>query len=113
MPADIYEDWTIALRERLRSTYERLFLAWGEALAGKGAYEQAIEVTEHLLRLAPSLETAHRVLMGYYVAAGWRDHAVQQYRRCEKALQHDLGIEPDAATRRLYHRILHPQATDH
>jgi DNA-binding SARP family transcriptional activator len=51
--------------------------------------------------------------MGYYAATGWRDRAVQQYRRCALALQHDLGIDPDAATRRLYHRILHPQATDH
>jgi DNA-binding SARP family transcriptional activator len=51
--------------------------------------------------------------MDYYCVAGWRDRAVQQYRRCALALQHDLGIEPDAATRRLYHHILHPQATDH
>jgi DNA-binding SARP family transcriptional activator len=109
---DIYEDWTIELRERLRSAYERLLLAWGEALAGQGAYEQAIEVTEHLLRANPTLEAAHRALMGYYVAAGWRDRAVQQYRCCALALQHDLGIDPDAATRRLYHRILHPQASD-
>ena len=91
----------------------RLLLAWGEALAGEGAYERAIEVAEHLLRVAPTLETAHRALMGYYAAAGWRDRAVQQYRRCEKALQHDLGIEPDPATSSLYHRILHPQAADH
>jgi DNA-binding SARP family transcriptional activator len=113
LPDDIYEDWTIELRERLRSAYERLLLAWGEVLAGQEAYEQAIEVTEHLLRLAPSLETAHRALMGYYCGAGWRDRAVQQYRRCALALQHDLGIEPDTATSGLYHRILHPQTTDH
>jgi DNA-binding SARP family transcriptional activator len=113
LPDDIYEDWTIELRERLRTTYERLLLAWGEVLAGQGALERAIEVTEHLLRLAPSLEAGHRLLMGYYAATGWRDRAVQQYQRCALALLHDLGIEPDAATRRLYHRILHPQATDH
>jgi DNA-binding SARP family transcriptional activator len=44
LPDDLYEDWTIELRERLCTTYERLLLAWGEALAGQGAYEQAIEV---------------------------------------------------------------------
>jgi len=65
------------------------------------------------LRLAPTLEAAHRALMGYYIAVGWRDHAVQQYRRCATALLHELGIEPDPATSRLYHRILHPQATNH
>jgi Bacterial transcriptional activator domain len=43
-----------------------------------------------------SLETAHRALMGYYCVAGWRDRAVQQYRRCATALQHELGTEPDA-----------------
>jgi DNA-binding SARP family transcriptional activator len=109
LPHDSYERWTNELRELLRTTYERLLLAWGEALAGQGAFAQATEVTEHLLRVAPTLETAHRALMGYYVAAGWRDRAVQQYRRCEKALQHELGIEPDPATRGLYHRILDPQ----
>jgi LuxR family transcriptional regulator, maltose regulon positive regulatory protein len=112
LPDDIYEDWTIELRERLRSAYERLLLAWGEALAGEGAYEQAIEVTEHLLHVDPTLEAAHRALMGYYAAAGWRDRAVQQYRRCALALQHELGIEPAPETTELYHRILHSQATE-
>jgi LuxR family transcriptional regulator, maltose regulon positive regulatory protein len=111
LPDDIYEDWTIALRERLRSTYERLLLAWGEALAAQGACERAIAVTEHLLCLDPSLETAHRALMGYYCGAGWRDRAVQQYRRCVLALQRELGIEPGPETQELYHRILHSQAT--
>ncbi|HKO25578.1 MAG TPA: BTAD domain-containing putative transcriptional regulator [Chloroflexota bacterium] len=110
LPDDIYEDWTIALRERLRSTYERLLLAWGEALAGRGACVQAIEVTEHLLHLDPSLETAHHALMRYYCVAGWRDRAVQQYRRCVTALQRELGIEPGPETQELYHRILHSQA---
>jgi DNA-binding SARP family transcriptional activator len=67
-------------------------------------------VTEHLLRLAPTLETAHRALMGYYAATGWRDRAVQQYRRCAMALQFELGIEPGPETQELYHRILHSQA---
>jgi DNA-binding SARP family transcriptional activator len=70
-------------------------------------------VTEYLLRVAPTLEAAHRALMRYYAAAGWRDRAVQQYRRCQKALQHDLGIEPGPETTGLYHPILHPQTTDH
>src|SRR5919202_4142197 len=109
LPDDLYDDWTIELRERLRSAYERLLLAWGEALAGEGAYEQAIEVAEHLLRVDSTLEAAHRTLMGYYAAAGWRDRAVQQYRRCALALQHELGIEPDLETTRLYHRILHAE----
>jgi DNA-binding SARP family transcriptional activator len=49
--------------------------------------------------------------MGYYAAAGWRDRAVRQYRRCATALQFDLGIEPGPETQELYHRILHSQAT--
>ena len=112
LPDDVYEDWTIELRERLRTTYERLLLAWGEVLAGQGACEQAIAVTEHLLRVASTLEAAHRALMGYYAAAGWRDRAVQQYRRCTLALQHKLGLEPAPETTALYHRILHSQATE-
>jgi DNA-binding SARP family transcriptional activator len=111
VPDDIYENWTTELRERLRSAYERLLLAWGEALAGQGALERAIEVTEHLLHVDSTLEAAHRALMGYYAAAGWRDRAVQQYRRCALALQHKLGIEPAPDTTELYHRILHSQAT--
>ena len=86
-------------------------LAWSEALAARGACEQAIAVTEHLLHLDPSLEPAHRALMGYYCAAGWRDRAVQQYRRCATALLHELGIEPGPETQTLYRRILHSQAT--
>jgi DNA-binding SARP family transcriptional activator len=112
LPDDVYEDWTIELRERLRSAYERLLLAWGEALASQGACEQAIEVAEHLLHVDPSLEAAHRALMGYYAAAGWRDRAVQQYRRCALALRQKLGIEPAPETTELYQRILLSQATE-
>jgi DNA-binding SARP family transcriptional activator len=112
LPEDIDEEWASTLRELLRSTYERLVLAWGKTLAGQGACEQAIEVTERLLVLAPSLETAHRALMGYYAAAGWRDRAVQQYRRCGLALLQQLGIAPAPETTELYHRILHSQATE-
>jgi DNA-binding SARP family transcriptional activator len=54
-------------------------------------------VTEHLLRAAPTLETAHYALMGYYATAGWRDRAVQQYQHCAPTLQHELGIEPCSA----------------
>jgi DNA-binding SARP family transcriptional activator len=50
--------------------------------------------------------------MGYYAAAGWRDRAVQQYRRCALVLQHQLGIEPASETTERYHRILHSQATE-
>jgi DNA-binding SARP family transcriptional activator len=49
--------------------------------------------------------------MGYYCVAGWRDRAVQQYRRCATALLHELGIEPGPETQTLYRRILHSQAT--
>jgi DNA-binding SARP family transcriptional activator len=112
LPDDIYENWTTELRERLRSAYERLLLAWGEALAGQGALERAIEVTEHLLHVDSTLEAVHRALMGYYAAAGWRDRAVQQYRRCALALQHKLGIEPAPETTELYRRILHSQAPE-
>jgi DNA-binding SARP family transcriptional activator len=49
--------------------------------------------------------------MGYYCVAGWRDRAVQQYRRCATALQHELGTEPGPETQKLYHRILHAHAS--
>jgi DNA-binding SARP family transcriptional activator len=42
--------------------------------------------------------------MGYYAAAGWRDRAVQQYRRCATALQRELGIDPGPETQKLYRR---------
>jgi DNA-binding SARP family transcriptional activator len=105
LPNDVYEDWTIELCERQRSAYERLLLAC------QRASEQAIEVAEHL-RVDPALEAAHRALVRYYAAAGWRDRAVQQYRHCALALKHKLGIEPAPETTRLYHHILHSQATD-
>lgn len=106
LPEDIYHDWAFGLRETLRAAYGRLLSGWGESLAEQGAIERAIGVTERLLSFDPMLEAGHRALMRYYLALGWRDHALRQYRRCETVLRRELGLSPDAETTRLYQTLL-------
>lgn len=106
LPDDVYQDWTEALRERLRVEHVRLILEWGESLAVQGMLEAAVEVTERLLRREPTEEAGHCALMRYYDALGRRDHALRQYRRCQTELRRELEVDPDEETTALYRRIL-------
>ncbi|MBV7339246.1 AAA family ATPase [Chloroflexi bacterium TSY] len=67
--------------------------------------------------LNPLHEPAHRQLMLLYAWADQQTAALRQYRECERLLQEELGVAPDAATVELFEviktgHIAAPVATD-
>jgi DNA-binding SARP family transcriptional activator len=46
-------------------------------------------------------ETAHRTLIEAHLAEGNWSEARRQFRRCERLLKEELGVEPAASMRRL------------
>jgi DNA-binding SARP family transcriptional activator len=101
-----FEEWLLAERERLR---ELALEALAKLLTHRrrsGQYEAAVQTALRLLAFDPLQEPVHRTLMRLYARLGRRGAALRQYQTCVDALQRELGLEPEARTRRLYRLIL-------
>ncbi|MDK1373269.1 MULTISPECIES: BTAD domain-containing putative transcriptional regulator [unclassified Sinorhizobium] len=69
---------------------------------GDTAGVQACErLAEQLLASEPAAEEAHRAMIRIYQHRGQANAAMRQYLLCREALQRELGVEPEAATRAL------------
>ncbi len=71
-----------------------------------GRVEPAAHAAARLLAIDPLQEEVHRTLMRLYVRQGRRAAALRQYQACVAILQKELGVEPEAQTKRLYLEIL-------
>jgi DNA-binding SARP family transcriptional activator len=105
LPEAAYDDWAATERERLRNLYLRAADRLAEALLGAHP-ARAAAVAEALLARDPCWESAYRLLMRAYSAAGNRPQALRAYARCQTALAAELGLPPDPATTRLYQSIM-------
>jgi len=92
LPGARFEPWTEATRELLRERHLQLLRASGQ--------------WERLAQQDPEDEPAHRALMQRELAAGNRAAALRWYARLREALQHALGVTPDAQTEALYERCI-------
>ncbi len=88
LPEALYETWTQAPRERLRSRYVEL-------LRHSGQWERLVEVE-------PTDEPAYRELMQRELAAGSRPAVFRWYGRLRTALRRELGILPSPQTVAIY-----------
>ena len=101
-----FEEWLLSERERLR---ELVLEGLAKVLAHRiksGEISTAIHTAGQLLRLDPAQEAVHRTLMRLYSQQGRRGVALRQYQACVAALERELGVEPEVATRELYQHIL-------
>jgi DNA-binding SARP family transcriptional activator len=98
-------EWCIAERERLRLAYLATLEKLMELHVRRGELHLAIAHGEQILAKDPLREHIHRQLMVCHCLQGDRPLAIRQYRRCEKILYEELGIEPMDTTHRLYLEI--------
>ena len=92
LPGARYEPWAQEDGERLRAMHIALL--------------RALHRWEQLLQLEPADEQAHRQLIRAALAQGNRSEAITRYGRLRTALQHQLGLAPDAESRALYAQCL-------
>ena len=104
--APAFEEWLDVERARLGElavdALRRLVERHGKA----GRVEPAAHAAARLLAIDPLQEEVHRTLMRLYVRQGRRAAALRQYQACVAILQKELGVEPEAQTKRLYLEIL-------
>jgi DNA-binding SARP family transcriptional activator len=88
LPEALYEQWTMAPRERLRSLCVELLRLGGQL--------------ERLVEIDPTDEPAYRELMRRELEAGSRPGAIRWYGRLRTALRRELKITPSGETQAIY-----------
>src|SRR5262245_2767468 len=105
-----FEDWLMAERRVLLDRAAQALARLIDRHVEAGAIDQAIQAGLDLLALDPLSEPAHCNVMRLHAALGQRGAALRQYQACADVLRRELGVEPDAATQRLYREILQQEA---
>ena len=106
VPETAFEEHLRNERERLRQRAISVLTRLLEHQTRGRLLDPAMETASRLLTMDPLQEAVHRALMQLFVAHGRRAAALRQYQTCVELLQRELGVEPEAATRRLYQDIL-------
>jgi TolB-like protein/Tfp pilus assembly protein PilF len=109
LPEDLYEEWTSALRERLRTVFHELLARLAESHETRGEFALAIERLKQLTVVDSANEEAHRQLMLLYTRTGKQQQALRQFEQCRNALRRELDTPPDPATIELHRKIVSGQ----
>jgi len=100
-----FEDWALLTRERLQRQALAVLQELANHYARLGDLERACDYAWRQLELEPWQEEPYQQLMRLMALAGRRSQALAQYEICRRRLAEELGVEPAAATTRLYERI--------
>lgn len=99
------DEWVLVRREGF---HRRITGAMIDLIAYHEARGESVEATSIASRLTsvdPLNEYGHRSLMRHLAISGQRSAALEHFERYRQLLMDELGIEPDAESRRLYHQI--------
>ena len=97
-----YEDWVVLERERLRSLFEQKIHGLLDYLVEEQRWTEALEWGERWIALGHVPEPAYRALMIAHGSLGDLAGMAAVYKRCTKALEEELGVEPSEETKSLY-----------
>lgn len=100
------EEWCLAERERLRHLYLSVLERLARLYEVIGDFDSAIACYQRVLSVDSCHEESHRALINIYLSKGRNKDAIDQYRECAEALQKELGIIPEEATRLAYEAAL-------
>lgn len=105
LPELPYEEWLLAARERLETTYIEgcLYVARGQLHYGRPA--EAVVWARRAIARAPWLEEGYRALMRAYARQDQRSLALKTYEEAARALQQELNVSPSAMTEWLLTRL--------
>jgi DNA-binding SARP family transcriptional activator len=107
-----YDDWALTERERLRSLYIKSQAHLLGYYSHEGGYDKALACGHCILNLDPLREEIHREMMRLYVGCGRRAQAIQQYEKCCKILEEELGVPPMEETQMLRSHIIERKALE-
>jgi len=92
---DIYEDWTFAEREELRSIYFGSTIELANVYVMNGDKNKAEKLLLKILAIDPYNEEACLCLLKLYIATNQRGRAVKLYSNFVNRFEKELRIKPD------------------
>ena len=101
----VYDEWTIAPRERYRSAYVGALEQLVSQCRRRLDFPAAIEYARRLLATDPLREDVARRLIALRYEAGDRAGALEEYERFERRIKEELDIEPMPETAALREAI--------
>ncbi|GAB4503119.1 MAG: AAA family ATPase [Anaerolineales bacterium] len=102
---DLYDDWCIAERDRLRQTWLETLDRYSQHLLARGKINEALSIVQKWVKAEPFDETAQRRLMRIHAIGGERAKAIQVYQTFSQTLAHELDTAPLPETQALLHAI--------
>lgn len=107
---DLYEDWIIIERERLREMYLNNWQRLLEHYRAQRVYDRAIACALQILKREPLRENTVRELMQLRAASGDRNRALADYQQFQQRVIEELGVQPLPETVALYEQLRHATA---
>jgi ATP/maltotriose-dependent transcriptional regulator MalT/DNA-binding SARP family transcriptional activator len=104
--AGIYDAWAEEQRGYYREQYARILNALAKAAFKEKNWSQSVKLAQEILQDDPFREDVHRLLMRVYAAQGKRSQVKEQFENLQKLLKSELGVEPEAQTRRILQELL-------
>ncbi|HEX8738213.1 MAG TPA: bacterial transcriptional activator domain-containing protein, partial [Pyrinomonadaceae bacterium] len=104
--AGVYEPWAEEQRGYYREQYARILNALAKAAFKEKNWSQSVKLAQEILQDDPFREDVHRLLMRVYAAQGKRAQVKEQFENLQKLLKSELGVEPEAQTRRILQELL-------
>jgi DNA-binding SARP family transcriptional activator len=102
LPLVRYAEWTLPLRQHFADQYEQALLARAAEFLSGGDMTGCLTLVRRVLLHNRWQEQAVELGMRAALALGDRATALKLYRRLEKDLENELGIEPQTEIRQLY-----------
>jgi DNA-binding SARP family transcriptional activator len=105
-PGDLYSDWAVERRERLRQYAIRAVLAVARDALEAGDASKALKACRRALALEPWQEEAVLLGMKACIAQNDRAGAIRLYKKLERSLKEELDITPQEVVREYYHSLI-------
>lgn len=101
-----YDDWLVDARATVKRQCLELCDLVSAAQVRAGNLAQAAQAVRRRLQLEPLEEVGYRTLMELQADLGDRSGAISTYHHCASLLERELGVVPDAETRKSFERLI-------
>ncbi|WP_426565489.1 AfsR/SARP family transcriptional regulator [Angustibacter sp. McL0619] len=88
------EEWLINARERLRLLSTQALQSAAESLIAAGRPGEAMPYALLAVQAEPWSESANRLIIEIHARRGDPSNALRRYHRFQRALEHELGVQP-------------------
>lgn len=102
----LYDEWLLPRREHYKQRMSYALRRLALLLEERGDFAGGIQYAERLVAQDPLRETHHQLLIRLHRDNNDRASALRAYHQCMRVLRRELGVEPSAATREMFEKIL-------